>query len=228
MAKVEKEHIVAKLQEFGKANQRAPKRSDISTLGFGRTTVYRHFGTWNNAIEAAGLSRLRSAFRPKIELICKQCRVDFVRAVSSLKNSENYFCSQSCGAIYNNSHKSHGTRRSKLEVWLELELIKAYPELDFVFNQKDAINSELDIYIPSLKAAFELNGIFHYEPVYGSEKLGQIQNNDRRKFAACIEEKISLCIIDTSALKYFKPDRAKKYLDVIVQVIEQCRGNGRI
>jgi hypothetical protein len=73
--------------------------------------------------------------------------------------------------------------------------------------------------------AFELNGIFHYEPIYGEEKLGKVKNNDGRKFQACIERKIELCIIDVSASKKFKPERDKKYLDIIVNLIEyKCRG----
>ena len=36
--------------------------------------------------------------------------------------------------------------RSKLEKWLEEQLIKMYPNLEIHFNRKDAINSELDIY----------------------------------------------------------------------------------
>ena len=83
-----------------------------------------------------------------------------------------------------------------------------FPSLEFHFNRKDTINSELDIYIPSLKIAFELNGIFHYEPIYGPEKLGQINNNDERKMQACIEHGIELCLIDVSTLTYFKPEKA--------------------
>jgi hypothetical protein len=87
---------------------------------------------------------------------------------------------------------------------LQEKLTILFPSLDIHYNRKDAINSELDIYIPSLKLAIELNGIFHYEPIYDQDKLDQIQNNDHRKFQACAENGISLCIIDTSSLKYFK------------------------
>jgi hypothetical protein len=133
----------------------------------------------------------------------------------------NHFCSKSCAATYNNLHKKHGTRVSKLEKWLSEQLTILYPALEIHYNRKDAIGSELDIYIPSLKLAFELNGIYHYEPIHGQGKLDQIQNNDHRKFAACQEHGIGLCIIDTSSFDYFKPGRAKKFLDIIVKLIDE-------
>jgi hypothetical protein len=133
----------------------------------------------------------------------------------------NHYCSNSCNAIYCNTHKTHGTRRSKLEVYLEKELQLLYPTYDFHFNRKDTIGSELDIYIPSLSLAFELNGIFHYEPIFGSKKFDQIQSNDISKSKACIDNKIDLCIIDSSGLKYYKPSAAKKYLDIIDDIIKE-------
>lgn len=92
-------------------------------------------------------------------------------------------------------------------------------KFEIIFNGKEIINSELDIYIPSLKLAFELNGIFHYEPIYGEEKLKNIKNNDDRKFQDCLEKNIELCIIDTSGSKNFKPERDKKYFDIISNII---------
>jgi very-short-patch-repair endonuclease len=133
--------------------------------------------------------------------------------------SKNTFCKQSCAAIYNNEHKTHGTRRSKLEGWLEEQLTLKYPNLEIHFNRKDAINSELDFYFPSLRLAFELNGIFHYEPIYGIDKLSRTQNNDNRKFQACIEHGIELCIIDSSSQKYFKVETSQKYLDIITKLV---------
>jgi hypothetical protein len=157
----------------------------------------------------------------RTEVICKQCSSRFSKTPAEIKRSPNHFCSKSCAAIYNNAHKKHGTRRSKLEVWLEKQLLILYPQLKFHFNRKDTINSELDIYIPSLKLAFELNGIYHYEPIHGQNKLDQIQNNDHRKFQACLEQEIELCIIDSSSLKYFKPANAQKYLDIVCEVVDQ-------
>ena len=153
---------------------------------------------------------------------CNNCGIEIRKTKSQIKLSKsgNHFCSKNCAATYNNVHRKHGTRISKLEIWLQNELNKLYPNLDIVYNQKNIINSELDIYIPSLKLAFELNGIFHYEPIYGSDKLNQIQNNDNRKFQACLDKNIELCIIDTSHQKYFKIETSKKFLKIINDVIK--------
>jgi hypothetical protein len=151
------------------------------------------------------------------DVACKLCQNVFYRQACHM--SSNNFCSSSCSALYNNTRKKTGTRRSKLEVWMQEQLTNRYPDLTIHYNQKDAINSELDIYIPSLSLAIELNGIFHYEPIYGKEKLSSIQNNDSRKFQACLEHGIELCIIDTSAFSYFKPSAAQKFFDIIVNLL---------
>lgn len=153
---------------------------------------------------------------------CSWCGKESNRKLNQVKRnkSNNIFCSQSCAASYNNTHKKYGTRQSKLEKWLIGKLPSLYPDLEFHFGRKDTINSELDIYIPLLKLAFELNGIFHYEPIYGDEKLSQIKNNDNRKLQACNEQQIELCIIDVSKLSYFKEENALPYLEIINNIIE--------
>ena len=113
---------------------------------------------------------------------CKECNIEFKKIRNQIIVSPNHFCSKSCAARYNNKHKTHGTRRSKLEAYIEQKLTEFYPNLEILYSNKTIIESELDIYIPSLKLAFELNGIFHYEPIFGDNKLNQIQNNDSNKF----------------------------------------------
>lgn len=157
----------------------------------------------------------------KQKVICLNCNTQFEKSQAEIKKTPNHFCSKSCAAIFNNKHKKNGNRRSKLEIYLEEKLNFQYPNLHIDYNRKNAIGSELDIYIPILKLAFELNGIFHYEPIYGSNKLNQIQKNDLSKSKACLENHIDLCIIDSSGLKYFKPSNAQKYLDIIVNIINQ-------
>lgn len=157
---------------------------------------------------------------PPLILQCITCSKVFQRKPTDTRKSRNHFCSQSCAARWNNRHKKYGTRISKLEKWLATRLSQLYPSLEFHFNRKDTIESELDIFIPSLCLAFELNGVFHYEPIYGIEKLSSTQSNDRRKFAACNEHGIELCIIDVSTFKNFKEQQAIKFLNIIREIID--------
>lgn len=157
----------------------------------------------------------------KKKLVCENCNKEFTRIPSQIKRSNKHFCSQSCSAIYSNSHKSFGATRSKLEKWIELQLTSLYPKLEISYNKTNEIGAELDIYIPSLKLAFELNGIFHFLPIFGEEKLTQVQKSDKNKIKLCQEHKISLCIIDTSSQKYFKENSSKKYLDIITNIISK-------
>lgn len=156
-------------------------------------------------------------YESTVMLNCEQCGKPTRRTNSTV--SKHNFCSQSCGAVYNNAHKTHGYRRAKLEIWLANKLAITYPILLFLFNNKSTINSELDIYIPSLKLAFELNGISHYEPIYGVDKLNNIKNNDNRKIQACLEQEIELYIINTSSQKRFTEQSSHKFLDIIYSII---------
>ena len=162
---------------------------------------------------------------PPITVRCSNCGKRFKKKPCNAKTTR-HFCNRSCAARYNNTHKYKGTRVSKLELWLQDKLRTLYPELEFSFNQKDVINSELDIYIPSLRLAFELNGIFHYEPIYGPEKLASIQNNDQRKFQACIEHSIELCLIDVSKVVHFKENKAREFLKIIQSILDPRAGSG--
>lgn len=161
----------------------------------------------------------------RVKVKCNQCSKEFLRQKSVREKYPTAYCSHSCSATYNNKNKTHGTRRSKLEIYLEDKLKSLYPDLEIHCNRKDTINSELDFYFPSLNLAFELNGIFHYEPIYGEIKLKQIQNNDGRKFQACLEKGIELCIVDSSKMSYFKDTKAKPFLDIFKGIIDEKLSN---
>lgn len=151
----------------------------------------------------------------RLETACLECKKQF----SSRKKENRKFCSQSCSTTYNNKNKTTGNKRSKLEQYIEEQLTINFPNLEILFNSKDAIGSELDIFIPSLSLAFELNGIFHYEPIFGNNKLKSIQDNDVNKTIECAKHKIDLCVIDTTSQKYFKINTSQKFLKIIIDTI---------
>ena len=223
--KFSREVLIQYLKDFYLENNCSPKCYEKTLPS--HWVYHSVFGSWRKALAEAGLQTNRKEKLPVEVKKCNQCSVEFKIFNSHLnskhRKSNNTFCSKSCATTYNNTHKTKGTRVSKLEVWLQTQLSLLYPTLEIHYNRKDAINSELDIYIPSLKLAFELNGIYHYEPIHGEEVLSRIKNNDNRKFAACIENKISLCTIDTSSLNYFKSANAQKYLDIISSIIEKSK-----
>ena len=157
--------------------------------------------------------------KKKVKLNCKICNKEFEREYNQYIKFSNSFCSSSCAAIHNNKNKKYGYRRSKLEKWIEEQLISLYPNLDLHFNRTDAIKAELDIYIPNLKLAFELNGIVHYKPIFGEKKFLATRNKDSYKIETCLKSKIDLHIIDVYNNRKRANENNNTYLDKIISII---------
>lgn len=154
------------------------------------------------------------------ELRCTNCGKNFVKSNNQKKRTKNDFCSSSCAATYNNKNKKHGSKRSKLEKLIEKSLKEHYPELIILANSKKIIGSELDFYIPHFDLAIEINGIFHYKPIYGEEKLKQIQKNDLEKQRKCKELGIKLYIINCSEHSYINKKTSWKYIQEVFNIID--------
>lgn len=165
------------------------------------------------------------ATKYKTHFCSRKCHQEFSRGTKTCKQcgeqikKQNIFCSRSCAAKYNNTHKKGGARRSKLELFIELKLKTTFPSLVILCNDKSVINSELDFYFPQLKLAIEINGIWHYEPIYGASKLERIQNNDVQKFRACSEKGIELCVINTSGHKYITENTSMPYFLIVEELV---------
>lgn len=151
---------------------------------------------------------------------CMQCNKLVYKSPSQLKAHKHHFCNSSCSTSYNNKFRKPNYI-SKLEKLAQKILTSKYPDLKFNFNNRTEIGLELDIYIPSLRLAFELNGIYHYEPIYGIDKFNKVVDRDKQKYKICRENNISLCVINTSSQKRVTEKSSQKYLDIIFNIIEQ-------
>lgn len=164
-------------------------------------------------------SNFRFQNNRKHEVECANCNCKFLKYQNQIKKSKNNFCSRSCNASYTNKNKKIGTVVSKLEVYLQTALKQKFPKLEFLFNNKEIIGSELDIFIPSMNLAFEISGIYHFKPIFGESKLIQIQNNDLNKKIICSSKNIDLHVIDTSDQIKFSESSSEKYFNYIKNIV---------
>ena len=130
------------------------------------------------------------------------------------------FCGRSCSASYNNKKRDYGYRRSKLEEHIE-EVVKEKSNRTVLFNDKSVIGSELDIYVPELKLAIEIQGVFHYRPIFGEDKFNQIKQNDSEKRRKCRELGITLIEIDTREQEQFSIESSKQYVDTVLELFQK-------
>ena len=160
--------------------------------------------------------------KEKTKVNCSHCNKELLKDNWAIANLKQFFCNRTCQSKYQNIHNTSFSNRSKLEIYLENQLNLLYPNLNFSFNDRTTVGGlELDIYISSLKLAFELNGIVHYEPIYGPDQLSTVHKNDKRKFKFCHENNIGLAVIDTTSQKNFTEKSSLKYLDIITNIINQ-------
>jgi hypothetical protein len=129
------------------------------------------------------------------ETDCAWCGKKFFKQASQIKMTKNNFCGKSCAASYNNTQKRK-SRRSKCEKLLFELLMKEFADLIILPNNKTLLNGyEVDIAIPSLNLAIEWNGIVHFKPIYGEEKLQKIITRDQEKLIIAKEKNINLIVI---------------------------------
>lgn len=151
----------------------------------------------------------------------KQCTVQKNR-VRKTKSGLN-FCSYKCSYTYHKKFNVN-SQRSKIEIKFAEEIQKIFPNLEFIFNNSDIIGYELDIYIPELKIAIEWNGVVHYQPIYGEEKLEKIQHRDYQKQLLCQKYGIELIIITDTKSNLATLNEAIDYSKRIITMKMQMPG----
>jgi len=156
----------------------------------------------------------------RITIPCSNCGRGVKRTKSQCKKSKSgrAFCNQACAASYNNQLKRK-SRRSKIEKKLFKVLQQKFPALVMLPNDKTMLDGfEADIAIPSLQLAIEWNGIVHFKPIWGEEKLQKIQDRDSQKKAIAISKNINLIVVPDLVSNDKILDKAVEEISDIIEV----------
>lgn len=178
--------------EFEKLENDLPEVKSLRSCGKNHPNGY----TWSGQYYCSR----KCQYEGKITAVtveCGWCHEPVTRVLNQAKSSKSglVFCNQSCACSYNNTQKRK-SRRSKCEKMLFNLLCKEFPTLDIIPNDKEMFDGyECDIAIPSLSFGIEWNGVVHYKPIYGDEKLTAIKQIDKRKQEIAAEKKINLVVI---------------------------------
>jgi len=221
LKKINKQILIDDLQKLFSLNNRIPTESEYKKLGkFCFTTVRREFGSWNKALLATFKKVNIEMHDEKYEVKCKFCGQKIVRRHSDL--SENNFCNKSHAAFFNSKIRK-GCRRSKAEILLFNLLVKEFPTIKFIPNDREMLNGyEVDIAVPEISLGIEWNGIIHFKPIYGQERLNNIQRKDAEKQKIAIENKINLIVIpDFSNNQKYTEKCFSEIREIIKQLISK-------
>jgi hypothetical protein len=151
---------------------------------------------------------------------CHICGKDIIVSPPSRnRKSKIRVCSPDCRNQYMKTVDKKIRTRSKMEFFIENQIKLNYPSLNFTTNDRTVINYELDFYFKDLKFAIELNGIFHYEPIYGNDKLEKTKFNDSQKIILCYESGIELCVIDISSVDKLTQKNKDKFWSIINEIL---------
>ncbi len=102
----------------------------------------------------------------------------------------------------------------------------AFPALSIIPNDKTLLDGlEVDISIPELKVGIEWNGIVHYEPIYGVQKLAKIRSLDARKQQNAVERGVLLIIVPDLVSTSAKVKEAFESISATLSIL-QTEGGG--
>ena len=124
MSKITKEFIKETLLRIYKETGEPPKRN-TKIPEFSAKTVSNKFGSWGDALTAAGIP-LR--FQPPEVVECVTCGVSFNKQVNQIKKSVNNFCSRSCAASHRNTNRIVSEETRKKTSQSMKEYIEANPD----------------------------------------------------------------------------------------------------
>lgn len=213
------EDIITDIHQVRNSLGKIPSKNEYLKLGqFSEQAITSKFGFWNKALKTIFGETNEDQHKAKL-LVCEWCQKNCFQKPCQIRQNKHHFCSLSCSSSFAQKNKKYGTNKSKMEKYLANKLQDQYPNLDVIYNSKKAIGLELDIYIPVLAIAFEINGIFHYKSIFGQNKLQKTQFYDREKIRLCQESNIKLIVIDTSKSNIFNESHGESVFDFIASFL---------
>jgi very-short-patch-repair endonuclease len=172
----------------------------------------------------AGYCSRKCSNKAKINWViinCEECGKPSQKRHYDTLFNKHFFCSYSCHAKYKNRNKKNGSKRSTIEKHIEEQIKSHFPTINFTCNDTITLGGlELDFLFPDFKLAIELNGITHYEPIYGIDRLSRSQDSDKRKMISCYQLGIELAVIDVSGAKYLTQKWKDTYWKEVKNILE--------
>lgn len=135
---ITKEEIITAIRRIYDETGIVPKSNNYN-LPCSNTTIYRKFGSWNEALIEAGLTP--NVNKPLL-VQCKNCNKEFLKLYNQVKKTNNHFCSKSCASTYNKSNRIvSDAQREKTSNTLKNKIIENKNNLTKKSNCKTCGNS---------------------------------------------------------------------------------------
>lgn len=124
--------------------------------------------------------------------------------------------------LANQAVRSSSKTGSKLEKFLLNELLKHKFKVEF-HKEQNLLNTKLqiDLFLPELNVAIEVDGPSHFLPVWGEESLKRNIKYDNKKTGLLLGK--GCVIIRIKQTKDFSPSRARLILDQVLDKINSIK-----
>lgn len=149
-----------------------------------------------------------------VETSCGGCGTRIKRRPRDLKRYGVAYCSHSCHMRTKNA-AGLTVNTSAAELRIAEQMRDAFPTICIAVNDRTLLPDglEIDIHVPALKLAIELNGPIHSRPIFGNRTFAKTQANDRRKARMLKDAGYRLLTVDVRGTEAVTPERRSTYFD---------------
>jgi len=171
----------------------------------------------NNKCSSIHIWSNKEKIDSRIPVNCTNCDIEFLRFPWML--SDHMFCGLRCSGLYS-SQFTKRRDQSKMEIFISQQIRESFSSLQLIENDRSLCKGlELDLFLPELNLAIEINGPVHYDPIYGEKYLESIQERDFRKNNICQTQNIEILTIKNYG-KFLIENGNRIWFEQIKPVIE--------